>query len=638
MSRSRQSLRLSGLAVLLLLQFSLSAYADNVNRRKAEKQFDKALISYSQGDLEQAEQWVTKAIESDSTYPKAFLLLADIASEKGDQKLQTASLTSVTKQYPSKFPKAHKILGKLLYEQGLFQEALDQYSHLIQHGPDSIKVLREINQCRAAIEIMSDSMDVTIDLLDSAINTALDEYWPFVSADDATLYFTRLIRDEKPYAFERIYYAEKDGAGWKAAKRFMPDHTNEVNEGTFSMTADQRYLFFTVCGKSDAYGSCDIFYMYKDDTGWSAPLNAGRNVNTAMWDSQPSIAPNGAYLYWSSNREGGAGKRDIWYSKVYKQRNGQLVFAPAQNAGNRVNTSENDFSPFIHADGVSLYFASDGHFGLGRSDLFMAKQENGVFSEVSNLGYPINSIADDEALVVSPSGSLAFLSSNRVGSSARDLYQLELPETFLPRPAGYIKGLVIDASTKQPLDAEITLTRLDNGQSELIKAEADQGFLTTVAGSSQYALSINKKGYLFFSKHYEFADSIDFQKVQALTISLMPIGKGKSVVLENIFFEFDKAVLDKASETELNDVIHFMEMNPGVKVEIAGHTDNVGNDDYNQQLSEKRAAVIVEYLSKKIPTARLSSKGYGARFPLTDNDSEEARKRNRRSELTIVDY
>lgn len=630
------------LIISLFLLIGIGQHTLAMQGNKAQKQFQKALISVQQKEYLMAQKQVLLAIKSDSIYVNAYLLLSDIAAElKNDVQFQWA-LQKVIEIVPSKYPQAYKLLANNYFINGKYAQALQLYTACQQLNllTDSVYLNTQIRKCQYANELITKKLNIEIEHLETYINTGENEYWPMVSADDSVLYFTRLITREKPYAFERLYYSKKTLEGWTAADEYIIGNNNEVNEGTLSMVADGHLVFFTACGRPDGMGSCDIYYLVHKNGQWLSPQNAGQKINTAKWDAQPSVSSKGDALFWSSNRDGGFGGKDIWTASIFKNVDGSIQFGEPENLGNVVNSKQHDFSPFIHADDHTLYFASDGHMGLGKSDMFMTRFCDSVWINVQNLGFPINSISDDDGLVVSPTAHVALFSSNRPGSfeNSKDLYFFKLPEEFRPIKTGFLKGAVFDALSRQKIDATIELSNLSSAKNWTIDVNKNTGYMVTLASHQDYAFNINKKGYLMYSDHFSVDSSHNYSEAAIYNIYLQPIQLNATIELKNIFFEFDSYKLNDNSRAELEQLQFFLKQNPRVKVEISGHTDNLGNADYNLRLSEERAKAILTYLEKYIDTNRMSYRGYGHQIPIATNETEAGRAKNRRSELQIIAY
>jgi outer membrane protein OmpA-like peptidoglycan-associated protein len=281
---------------------------------------------------------------------------------------------------------------------------------------------------------------------------------------------------------------------------------------------------------------------------------------------------------------------------------------------------------------------------MGGSDLYYSRRKPTfppTWSKATNLGYPINTFADEVGLIVNANGNRAYFSSNRIPEKGKDIYTFELYGQARPTQVSYLKGKVYDSETKTPLDAQFELIDLKSSKTiNLAIANKYTGeFLVCIPTDKDYALNVNKKGYLFYSENFTLAGISDNAKPFLKDIPLQAMKAGNKVVLKNIFFETNSFELKPESTVELNKILQFMNDNLNLKIEISGHTDNVGGDAINQKLSENRAKAVVDYLtSKGISTARLISKGYGKTQPIANNSTEEGRALNRRTEFKIIEF
>jgi outer membrane protein OmpA-like peptidoglycan-associated protein/tetratricopeptide (TPR) repeat protein len=624
--------------LFLLLFFSCSTIKSTNNR--SEKLIIKAEEAITNGNYAEAEKIVQKAIQIDSTYIKAFLLLSDISDELNKRSQQIEALEKVVSLDSLKYPLAHKLLGNLYFDMGEYQKATLIYKRYQRFNvkSDSSVVTNRIRSSIFAHESILKNNKVLISIPGKAINTTFQEYWPAIATNDSLLYFTRLLINTNNFPYERIFESRLGTAGWEQAEELSLTGDENVNIGTMCISADGKLLFFTACGLKDGLGSCDIYYSRKADGKWSMPVNAGSVLNTPAWDAQPSVSSDNRHLFFASNRAGGCGGMDIWQCEIDEMKNGSLFFFNPKNLGKRVNTKENDFSPFIHADGSTLYYASEGKYGMGGSDIFISRLKDSIWSEAQNLGYPINSKFNDDGLVVSPTSKIAFFSSNREGTVAgsKDLFQLELPDSFLPEKVGYLAGKVFDGETGKCLEAKLKITSIETKTSKKVTSDVTDGYITTLKAGERYSLHVEKEGYLFYSRHFNLKNPSGFRSAERMDIFLEPVKAGQRFVLPNVFFDFDSDQLKPESDDELKKLIEFLNENPRLTIEISGHTDNVGNSSYNMELSTKRAKAIYNYLITTIDASRLTYTGYGPQMPVSTNDTEEGRALNRRCEIKIL--
>jgi outer membrane protein OmpA-like peptidoglycan-associated protein len=342
-------------------------------------------------------------------------------------------------------------------------------------------------------------------------------------------------------------------------------------------------------------------------------------------------------LYYISNRRDGFGNSDIWMCSLdEKGKWGKPI-----NLGAHINTSGKEEAVFIHPDNQTLYFASDGHIGMGGLDLYMCRRDSlGNWGNPVNLGYPINTFGEESGLIVNGSGSLAYFSSTREGTTGcDDIYQFEIPSALRPVPVTYMKGKVYDIKTKKPLGASFELIDLATGN-PVIASVSDPvtgEFLVCIPQNKNYALSVNRSLYLPFSESFWMAESTNPGEPYQMDVPLQPIEVGVGGILKNVYFDVDKFDLKPESTAELNKLVAFLNLNPDMKIELGGHTDSDGDKKHNQVLSQNRAKAVYDYLVKSgIDATRLTYKGYGDTKPLVPNDTPEHKKMNRRTEFKII--
>ncbi|TAF33431.1 MAG: hypothetical protein EAZ67_06610 [Cytophagales bacterium] len=534
-------------------------------------------------------------------------------------------------------------VGEFELAKGKYEAAKACYEKYLSMNPSDKKVVKLANlrlkSCDFAMEGMKKPLEIKPQLLPETVNAFPLQYYPNVSADEQMLFFTMMA---DPRGHEDLVLSRKLNGQWQ-----KPEIINELvtlgNEGTCAISADGKCLIFTVCSNMDGrltIGSCDLFISYFRGGCWTNPVNMGINVNSREWDSQPTLSADGRTLYFVSARGGGYGKSDIWMSK--KNENDEWL--AATNLGAVINTSEDDVSPFIHSNGQSLFFSSDGHVGYGNQDIFRSdKQPDGTFGEPQNLGYPINNNERQEGLCISSDGKKAYYSADNTASSEKlassKLYYFEIPEQLqIKASSSYVRGRVFDAKTKALLGARIELANLNTKQTESIVNSDDKSgdYLFVLNKGSEYALNVSKKGYLFQSLTFDYTKPEDNKSLD-IDIYLEPAEKGSSVVLKNIFFESAKWDLLEKSAAELATLVKFLNNNPSMKIEISGHTDDVGANEANKILSEKRAQTVVDYLVKAgVDKTRIVAKGYGETAPKVENSSDANRALNRRIEFKIL--
>ena len=607
-----------------------------------------ALKAYNEGKqaydflyMRDAEKFFREAIAIDSKFYEAYMVLGEMMTklnrypESADFYMKAVQIDSLFYK-PVFFPLANAELMS-----GRYANALIHFNtYLVQPAiSEKNKALaqKSILDCQFAIEAIKNPVPFSPENLGDSINTSDDEYWPSITADGQTLMFTRQISTGRsnPQYQEDFYFSHSDNGIWrKALNAGWPLNTTQ-NEGAQTISSDGRFMYFTACERPGGLGRCDIYYSSFDGKNWSIPMNIGPTVNTPSWESQPSISANGRMLFFSSNRPGGLGGMDLWYSLLGE--NGK--WSSPVNLGKTVNTPGDEMSPFIHFDGRSLYFSSNGRIGMGGHDIFLTKMKNDTtWSEPIDLGYPINTYNDEMGLIIDASGEKAYFSSTRDNDRGKDIYSFPVYESVRPDPVSYFKGRVYEKGTGKLLQAGYELVNLSTGHIVAANLTDMNGtFLVCLPSNHNYGLNVNKEGYLFYSENFMLEGIHSVTEPFNKRIDLSPVRVGEKLVLSNVFYEFDSWKITKESYPELNKLVKLLSDNNNIIVEIDGYTDAIGTDTYNLDLSEKRAKSVLDYLvTKGIVSDRLKYKGFGATSPIGDNVTNDGRKLNRRTEIKIT--
>ncbi len=465
--------------------------------------------------------------------------------------------------------------------------------------------------------------------LGDSINSAAGEYYPALTIDGSKMIFNKRINND-----EDFYESNFVNGVWSKAKPLSGKVNTNLNEGAQCISQDGQWIIFTGCNYPEGVGSCDLYISYKTKNGWSEAENLGAIVNTDFWESSPSLSPDKRDLYFASAISGGFGGRDIWVT--HRQPNGK--WSRPENLGAAVNTGGDESCAFMHADNETLYFNSNGHPGYGSTDLFFAKKiSDSTWQMAENLGYPINTIDDEGSLIVAADAKTAYYASDRSDSKGGlDLYTFQLREDVRPLKTLWVKGKVYDKKTQAGLPSSVELTEIKS-RKLISKVQTDEegNYLTTLPVGRDYVFNVNRRGYLFYSDNFSLALNSD--SVFNKDIPLQPVEAGAVIVLKNIFFDTKKFVLKSESITELDKVVVLLNDNPKLKIQISGHTDNIGLAKDNLLLSNNRAKAVVGYLLQKgITAARVTARGFGSTKPIADNKTETGKGLNRRTELSVV--
>lgn len=514
-------------------------------------------------------------------------------------------------------------------------------------------------------ELMSKPLPIEIENMGPNINTAQGDYNSTITADESTFIITSTregsfgsyIADSKEYP-EDFWISEKDSAGnWKKAVNLGAPINTGSNEGGPSITADGQTIYFFMSGPK---GDGNIYMSTITGKTWSTPQEVEK-ICSDKWDAQVSISADGNKIFFCSDRDGNV---DIYYAN--RKRNGN--WRRPRKLPDIINTKYGEAKPFIHPDGKTLYFSSEGLGGVGGYDVYktVLDEKTDKWSKPVNVGYPINTRKDEVGFFVTASGTKAYITSNRDGGyGMNDMYVIYLtgkpkppvvtqdtlakevievvaekaPEAVAATAVTTVVGIISDEETGEPLSSDIVMDNLTEKESiqDLQSNSATGKYVVVVPAGNNYAISVSKKGYLFHSENFNIPADANSAIIHK-DIKLKKIKVGSSIVLNNIFFETGSAVLSPESELEASRIIDFMKDQKSVKIEISGHTDNVGSNESNKTLSNNRAKAVVDYLvSKGVDASRLTYKGFGETQPIADNKLEEGRKKNRRTEFKITD-
>jgi tetratricopeptide (TPR) repeat protein len=629
--------------ILFFVLISNHGVAQNLHTtsNRALKAYVEGKQAYEFLDTKNAEIFLKEAIAADSKFYEAYMVMGEMLSklrrfsESADNYRKAVKIDSLFFK-PVFFP-----LANAEFMSGNYTDALIHYNvYLLQPGiseKNKTSAIKSIENCKFAVKAMSNPVPfIPVDLGDS-INTSDDEYWPSITADGQTLMLTRQSGTGRsnPRTQEDFYISHLNNDKWsKAVNAGYPLNTNQ-NEGAQTISSDGRFMYFTACDKPEGLGKCDIYYSSFNGSSWSLPVNIGPSVNSVAWESQPSISANGKMLFFTSNRSGGFGGMDLWYTTMGEDGN----WNPPVNLGKTINTNGDEMSPFIHFDGKTLYFSSNGRVGMGGFDIFITKMNaDTTWTEPVNLGYPINTYNDEMGLIIDASGQRGYFSSKRDNSRGKDIYSFSVYESVRPEPVSYFKGRVSEKGTGRFLKANYELVNLSTGRIVVADQTDDKGtFLICLPPDNNYGLNVNKSGYLFYSDNFMLAGIHSATEPFNKRIELNPLRVGEKLILTNVFYEFDSWEISKESFSELNKLARLLADNKDISIEIGGYTDSIGTEIYNNDLSEKRAKSVLDFLvSKGITINRLTYKGFGASSPISSNVTTDGRKLNRRTEIKIT--
>ncbi len=572
------------------------------------------------------------------------------------------------------------LLGSAYQLEYAFDIAIEKFKEYLnalsaeQRFIEQKKVNKHILECELGKSYLAERTRAFIDNIGKTVNSRYPDYGPLISADESVLIFTsrretsmggELSEIDQDF-FEDIYISYNDGNEWTEPANMGAPINTDIHDATVNLTADGQKLFIY---KDLGYnkGAGDIFECKLEGNEWSKPKKLPKAINSDFHESSACYSHDGKRIYFITDKPGGIGGRDIYYSDMDEKGK----WGEAVNMGETLNTTYDEEGIFISHDGKTMYFSSQGHESMGGYDIFKSKLKDDSWSEPINLGYPINTPDNDVYFVVAANGKHAYYASERLdGLGEKDIYKVTLlgpekpvvlntednllaneqeplvsniymapvvaVEEHLPT---ILKGKVLDEISLKPVQASIEL--VDNEKNEIVgvfESNSETGkYLVTLPSGYNYGIAVKAEGYLFHSENFDIPEVSEYREI-VKDVRLKSIKVGSKIVLKNVFFDTDKSVLRPSSYAELERLTKLLTDFSKLKVEISGHTDNVGTKAYNQKLSEARAKTIVDYLVKAgVDVQRLEYKGYGMDAPIANNDTEAGRQENRRTEFKILE-
>ena len=649
------------ISVLVLLIFSWSGINAQGYRKlikKGDRFYQKGYFDEAAAQYEQANSIIGGNAAVDYRLGMAYL--------EGSFKHKAVSyLKKVFEEFPEYNPDLEFYLAQAYQFSNNFEKALDHYMAFRPKAYDKFIIDQNIKQCNMGIEYVNNPKDVNITNLGAIVNSESHDYAPLITADESTLIFTsrrkgstgnQLAADNNYY--EDIYISRKRNGAWTPPEKLGENINTPFHDAAIAFAPDgkQVLIYYSV-------GNGDIFVSNFDGNNWSKPEPLNANINSKYRELSASLTADGNKLYFSSDRPGGFGGLDIYISEL--QDDG--TWGPAVNAGPKINTKEDEDAPFIHPEDNMLYFSSRGHFGMGGYDIFRSPSIKGKWGRPRNLGFPINTARDEIYFVIGASNKIGYYATAKSdGHGGNDIYSIAMDkrdyvnlqktkaieveesneleidlkiEKNSKAPLIIFSGKVIDANTNEPVKAKLVLS--DNSRNLVVAVKYTDSkngtFELQIPSDRNFGLTVEKDGYLFHSRNFK-RTALSSNKDVNTTIRLKPADVGSRVILKNIFFDSGKSEIKPESISELDRIYELLNRTPNLRVQINGHTDNVGEANYNKALSRKRAKAVERYLiSYGIEPGRLSSKGFGEEKPLVSNDDEiGGREINRRTEIEII--
>jgi len=544
---------------------------------------------------------------------------------------------------PDNFPKVYYFLGEIAFNRKEYVNADFYLRRSIDLGivdPYYSDAMNIYEKAKVLADIIANPVLFNPKIV-CGISTMFDEYLPIISPDQELSFFTRRSDKSSLHSITNTtveeFVSSKKVKGKFEIGEALPSPFNlESNEGGASITIDNRVLYYTKCIRNKkGYNNCDIYYVYREVNTWSVVQTFSDKISKSdSWESQPTVSSDGKTIIFASDRVGGYGKIDL-YEINWKNGNWTIP----KNLGSAINSNEHEKSPYLHTDGKTLFFSSTNFPCLGGFDIFYSRMDSlGNWQEPQNIGYPINTVADEISLFVSTDGGKAYFASNQLdGVGGWDIYSFPLHDDAKPERVLFLKGELMDENGQVLEDVELEIKNINTNEVTIVKVDSGTYVSSlTLAEDDDVLITIKKEGFAFNSE-YISANDTSFSSPSNLDFELHSLEQGKSFDLSDIYFETNSYQISSIAKNVLFEFTAYLKLNNNMEIEINGFTDNIGESTTNQILSENRAKAVYELLiAYGFDKERLSYNGYGEQFSRVDNTSISNRAQNRRTEFRII--
>jgi len=626
---------------LALTCMSFTTWAQHKPSKKAEKRLNEAIDLYMSREVGLALERVDEALRLDAEFSGAWMLKSQLCEEKGRWECATHSLGQALEFQPDLRKKWHTKHVQFAFQSGQYDRAFK----ILEDGENLWKVHCKDSLLEASVRFafgaVANPVEHTIAPLEGNVNTTMPEYYPALFATGDRMIFTRQIGgDARLTGQEDFFEAREDEFGFWRVVRGLNEINTPGNEGAPAVRGDGRQLVFTACAGIDGRyvgrygeGSCDLFNsIWSARDGHYTPAANIEELNSRAWESQPSLSADGHWLYYvrAYHTESGKVVQDIYRSEW-----GGVAWGRPHRLPPEINTPGREENPVLHPDGKTLYFASNGHAGMGGMDLYVSRmQDDGTWSSAINLGYPINTEADENSLQVFPDGRTALFATDRSDPGNLDLWKFSLPEFAVAEKVSLWSGEVVQASDGAPVQATVVVFDIKGKQIGQQRSDAIDGrFTLSFPEDETVTLQVTHPDYAFYSKTHDSNSHPD----GVVRIELTRLEVGTVLVLRDVRFARSSFELDNAFQPDLSQLASTLALSD-IRIRIVGHTDNEGSEERNQQLSEQRAVAVANYLMELgIQSNRIETEGRGESEPIADNATDQGRAANRRTEIIVID-
>ena len=609
-----------------------------------EKSNDKRLVKKIEKLIKKKSYYVALDKLRSSSYIAIFSALkAEILWNKGEFFQAEKQALNVINICPNHFPKVYYFLAEISYNRKDYVSAdlyLRRSLDLGISDPYYSDAVNLFGKAKVLADIITNTVPFNPKIV-SGVSTIFDEYLPIISPDQELTFFTRRSDKKSLHSITNTsveeFVSSKKISGKFEVGQALPSPFNlESNEGGASITIDNRVLYYTKCIRNNkGYNNCDIYYVNREANAWSQVQSFPEKISKSdSWESQPSVSSDGKTIIFASNRPGGYGKIDL-YEINWKNEQ----WTSPKNLGSAINSNEYEKSPYLHTDGKTLFFSSTNFPSLGGFDIFYSRKDSlGNWQEPQNIGFPINTIADEISLFVSTDGNKAYFASNQLeGVGGWDIYSFPLHDGAKPQRVLFLKGDLVGANGGVLEDVELEIKNMSTNEVTIVKVDAGAYVSSlTLAKDDDVLITIKKEGFAFNSAYISAKDT-SYSSPTNLDFELQSLEQGRSFYLNDIYFETNSFQISSIAKNVIFEFAAYLKLNKNIVIEINGFTDNIGGSTANQILSENRAKSVYDLLiASDLDKERLSYNGYGEQFPRVNNTTISNRTQNRRTEFRII--
>lgn len=664
--------------VLMALFLAYSSYSQDdctyAPSGKVQKLLDQSFDT-KKYETDQRIEFLEKALDEEPKCLPCLMRIAEIqfkvAKRGGSFAASKQHYSKVVELCPEFHSAPYYYLGAICYADGEYEQSEKYFEKFLRFPSDDpskfekdydnkyAEVEEALVSVRAYAEIYKDKIEYN-PVKVAGVSSGSDDYLPLISPDGEIMFFTRTVMKQA-----KGDYVQKMNEEFSWSRRpdinsmfdegaSLPSPFNQgANCGGATITVDNRELIVAMKNPNPKNpNNIDLFYtryeMSLDDKGnkvyhWGELVSLGENINTTDgFEGQPSLSGDGKTLFFVGVRPECKTDKSSNFSHdlFYSQRQHDGTWGPCKPLPGKINTHGQEKAPFMHSDSKTLYFASDGHIGVGGMDIYYCKMnDDGGFSDIHNIGYPINSTSDELGIIVSSDGEVAYFGArNFQNNKGWDVYQFKMPERAKPEKVMLVKGQVKDKSGEPVQDAKVEITYTESKEKEEVKVNNDDGSyaaIVKIERNQNVTLSVEGNGIAFNSRMVSKKDQ-PAAVVTKLNMETKETKQGEPFVINDIYYSTNSADIAIDSKIILDAFAEYLNENPSMEIEIGGHTDDVGDDKANLALSSERAFEVMNYLvTKGVSSKRMTYKGYGETKPVASNNTEEGKARNRRTEFVI---